>query len=806
MSNLEYGDLETLHPTESFNEIKTRRESNFYILKTALESEVAFNIPANRLEVSIPSGQTISSETITIIGQGASSSQILVWPFVPIGDNQTKDVFITARDGDTHTFTDVTIKSPVKNRSFEHYSCVLKKGGVDNAIEIPGSTRAAFWGELAPGDKIWYTWGTSALGQIKIIDSVDTDNNLIYLTTNISASLDDDLSADFGRSFPEDVSQADYLTYGGSWYINSTGITLLKGASTELGDRYTLNLDGVVFENTEQQVTLSMGTAIINIETATFRGGAAAFSYFAAGLAGGQTVNIFTKLTIEDSGHTILGSISTLDPTGVYGAGGYLHDSIIVNCEGTLELIDNRAASWRQYSSGYNTPNVGSNYYADIQESGSGEYCFLASNVSPTVIDNIECESEIRLRHDTTINGGDIGDIFAYGLNFGTGDRTAIFNNVIFRGEVNCDLFKNATLTDCDYYITPYTEFQVFVTAAQTGLTTISGGTIYNGGSIGTWSEGVATGTRGSNFISSWGNIAIDGLVFDDYLYMYFFDNQSPQEPYTEKDFSRVIDNVDVKAFIMWADTQSSTAGTVSKTFSGTNTIIRHSRTGGDAGKCFVQNIKGTTGTVAKSIIASKSYSIVGTLTNVLEIDFQHDYYQTSGNLSAIVATNDWENSVTSNPIYGRNIRLYAVGGDITISTFDASLRPTSNIIGTNGTVISEGNYLDLTIDRDHVFMTGTTATSKSIGTGNGVKTEFKGTLSPDTLLDPNVVVNVSVGAIDVDSDADGLFSDAAVVGIIDYWTGKYHFIFTDPVTDSATITLTYNKPNIWKNTGAWSI
>lgn len=766
-------------------------------------------MPAARLEISIPSGQYIQKNTITINGVNKSSSQIVVWPFVPMGDNTTKDKLFSCRYGDTHTLSNVTIKSPVKNIYFEHYSCVLKKSGVANAIELTGSKRSGFWDGLEIGQKIWYSWGLSTLGEIKYIQSIDEGNSIIYLTTNISASVSSNQDGDFGTNFPEDISEADYITYGDTWYINNTGIQIFQGSPNEVsGADYTLNLTNVVFENTSTQVTLSMGTAKINIDNVVFRGSGVALSFFVRGYAGGQTVTINNTLLMEDNGYPIVGSISGLDTTGIFGAGGYLHDSVIVTCNGTLHLLNNPASSWRQYSSGYNPANVGTNYYANILEDGSGEYCLLTSNVSPTTIGNINCTGEIRLRHTTVINGGDIGGrILGYSLDFGVGTITCEINNVSFRDEIALIPFDSVELNNCNYYVPLLSYLNSMIEPSTSGTTSIIGGVIYKTGSVGTWdpSTGASTGSRGSNFITNYGpTINIDGLSFNEYPYMYFFDNSTPQSPFIEKDYIRNIDNIDLKCYAFWLDAQSNTAGTVSNIFNGVNTIVRNSFTGNGAGKYFVQNISGTTGTVAKSIVSSKSYGTIGTLTNVLEIDFEHDYYQTNGSISAIVSTNSWSGSYSSNPIYGRNIRLYAVGGDITLSTFDASLRPTSNIVGANGTTITNGNYLDLTIDRDYVLQTGSTQNAQVIATGNGATKIYDGVLT-NWILDPLVSINVTAGAVNINSST-GVFNDASLVGFVDFFTGKYELRFTNNVGDTVPITLTYNYPNVWENTGAWLI
>lgn len=805
----EYGDLAAIHPGETYAQLKTRRLSNYSIFKNILEGSGVLNLYGLRLEIHIPStSDVIQNDSIDITGVSSASSQVIVYPFTPSFVGSTNYKLINARYGDVHNISNVTIKSPYRTIFYEHYDCVLRKSGVANAIEITGSVRDGFWDGLQAGDTVVYSWGISQLGEKKIIQSIDEGNSLIYLTTNITASISSDTVGDFGTDFPEDISAADYATYGESWYTSGTGFELIGGSpAAQYGDDYNLILTNTVLENTGLLVNLAMGTAKITTNNVTLKSAAVGLSFFVRGYAGGQTMTINNDLIVENNGFSFVGCISALDTTGIYGAGGYLHDSVIVQCNGTLRLVDNLAASWRQYSSGYNPANVGTNYYESIIESGSGEYCILTSNVSPTTINYIETGAEVRLRHDTIINGGTIGDTFySYNLDFGTGSRTVEVNDVAFSGNISLALFNTAELNNCHYTVQLYSSIATMIGGAPT--TTINGGTVYKNASVGTWSTstGVASGSRGSNLFNTGPTLTITDLVFDGYFYMYMFDCGSPQQPYTEKDFDIQLSNIDIKCYQVWLDSPTNTAGTISRIFTGANVVINNYLSSNNAGRSFPQNISGLAATLTKSVTSSKALANYGTISNVLEIDHQHNYYETSGTVNAIHATNTWSGAYSGNTVYGRNIRLYAVGGNITLKTFDASLRPTSNIIGTNDTIITTGNYLDLTIDNDYILKSGTLQVSEEvILTGNGASTSFRNVLA-NFILDNTVIANFKCGAIDINCDAAGNFTHADVVGFLDYGTGKFQFIFDNPLGNGVQGKLTYNKPNAWLGTGAWII
>ncbi len=806
---LEYGNLAELHPLETFAQLKARRESNFTILKAKLEAG-RYTMPSRRLEVSIPTGQTIQSTNIRFYGTDREDSQLIVYPFVP-QTGVTAGTLITPRYGDIHTFQNVTIKSPVKNYFHETYSCILKPGGATNQIQILGSVRDDFWAEMVPGKTVFYGWTFSVLGETKIILSANSGTGIITLTTNISAAVSADtqgVNVNFGTSFPEDVSEEDYLEFGRAWVLNnfeSNRIIYGVPAATT-GTDYTINAENVNFENTAVQVLVSMGNAKMNFTDVSFINGSIPLSFFSRNTAGGQTLTSYGTLLVEEAGDYVAGAIATLEPSGNYGAGGYIHDNVIVKSYGILHLKNNTSASWRQYSSSYSPANPGFNYYANIIEEGSGEYGMLMSNTVPTVIDSITSTGQVLMRHDTTINGGDMEMLSVQGTDFGLGDRTGIFNDVTLRGVINLRFFKYGELNDCVYVLPLFSTLQVMISPSSN--LSISGGEVQAVSGVAQWSpvvagaEGARLLANGDPFFQAY-NISIDGLEWSAYWSHYFITTNSAQSPYIERNFLTQINNCDIKALAMAVD-GSSIAGSVSKTFSGSNNILRSNYySTGHQGRGFVQSIQGLQGTVSKTITASKSFGLVGALTNILELDWEHDEYQTTGTILSIIASGG--SVVSSNPVYARNIRLHAVGGDIILNTFDAILRPTSNIIGTNGTVITSGNYLDITIDNDYVFQTGTSVVTPTLGTGTGLVSTYKGVLA-DFILDPTVIMNITAGAINVNADVNGVFTDAAVVGFVDYWTGKYEFRFTSPVPNLTNIILTYNKPNVWKNIGAWII
>lgn len=810
---LDYGNLSAKYPSKTFAELNTIRSANYTIVKNLLESGETFRMLGNRLEVYIPNNSTrIKGTSISILGKSKSTSKIVCYPFVPEYTNSANTpprVFIEPRYGDTHSLRNVTLLTDYQPL-YETYACILKFGGTANAIKILGSVRDDFWSEMTVGKNVFYGWTFSVQGQANTIASVDEANSIIYLNNNISASVGSDTqgaNVNFGVYFKSDISESDYTTYGRPWLVNSIETYLINGVpAAQSGTDYTINLTNCAFENAVAHLSLSMGSMKVNVfGQVEFTNGVTSFSMFARSYAGGQrlTVDASAVLTVQNTGSILAGAVKQLEPSGNYGSGGYLHDSIIVKCHGQLRLLNNTSASWRQYSSSYGPATGDFSYYADIYERNSSEYGMLMSNTMPTVIDYIDARGQILMRHDTTINGGVVNSVSFQGTDFGIGDRSCAISDLEFLGaQNNFQKYKNLQLTDCTYTIKLFSEVQVLILPGS--ITQINGGLIVNGGSVAPGSQG--TSLLSNNFINYWNELqlTIDGLAWQDAsLNHYLITMNGNQSPYSELQQDILLQNMEVNSLL--ALDGYSSAGSISNTIRGENVVLKNPFYSQHAGEGFVQNIQGITGTAVKSIVASQTYNKVGANTNILEIDFSHDVYETNGTINAIYATSAGVTPSVANPVYGRNITLRAVGGAITLKTFDASLRPTSNIIGSNDTIIAEGNELVLTIDRGHVFMTGTTATNETVGTGNGVKTNFSGVLTK-FILDPDNVITVEAGAISVNADANGIFNDPNVVGLVDVYTGKYQVIFTNPVSNTVPVKIYFNYPNVWKNTGAWII
>jgi len=80
--SFQYGDLSALHPSETYSQLKTRRQTNYALFKTLCESGSEFYLPGRRLELDIPTSSKIVSSSINpfLINSGLFSSLLSISP------------------------------------------------------------------------------------------------------------------------------------------------------------------------------------------------------------------------------------------------------------------------------------------------------------------------------------------------------------------------------------------------------------------------------------------------------------------------------------------------------------------------------------------------------------------------------------------------------------------------------------------------------------------------------------------------------------------------------------------------------
>ena len=812
----QFGNLTDLYPSETYAQITARRQDNWNLLKTACNTLKVtggtLSILGDRVEFYRPLNDRIDISNGQTLKMFNHDSDLVFYPFTSRAEVTYFSPF-NFLYGSTGDFRNTTIKCAQKQGRLETYDVVLKKGGNLKLIELTGTIRPDFWIDLQVGNTIYYTDQPSDLAESRIVASFDSTAKTITVTVDIGAGIAVNATGIMARIFSnEGIPEADYLTYGRFWIMATgpvRGQVGIAHGNTANTIETNLNFENVTLQNWQGGLEISSNAWHVTFDNLTFDNNGVGFGGFRGVLNNAQSI-IGSTMTFTENGWDGVGQI-TVDSSLIYGAGGYIHPIVIVEID-TLTCIDNYANGFRQYSSSLETQVPYETVINTIIASGNGEYDFYASNCMPVTVNYIEAD-DVRVGGTLTVNGGEIRRTLNGNILSQPPEGTPVtwtFNDVDLYGTMltsfaaPTELVHDINFNNCNFYIPLLSSVQDML--GGTAELNINGGTIYKTASVGTWNPatGAPTGVRGSNFISGhMREVNIDGLEFNEYPYMFLFDNAQPQRPYLETFLTRTFNNIDFKCYGIWLDVISNTAGSVSNIFVGTDCVIRNNFTSNEAGKYYVQSLQGRSGTIAKTIVASKTYAQIGAITNILEVDWEHDYYETSGTINAIVVANSWASSYSSNPIYSKPIRIYAVGGNITFNTFDATLRPTSNIIGTNGTVILEGNYLDITIDNHRVLQTGTVQATPTVATGNGVTTDFHNVLS-DWILDPTVLITVTAGPVSATADANGVFNHADVVGIVDPWTGKYQFIFTNPVPNLTNIVVTYNKPNVWKNTGAW--
>src|SRR5690606_29565620 len=129
----------------------------------------------------------------------------------------------------------------------------------------------------------------------------------------------------------------DYLEFGEHWTVDYGYVYSIHGIpQDDTGDEYTLNLTDVTLENCYHLCMISMGNFKINFNgECLLRATTIALSCFDRGQIGNR-ITINGKLTVEECGEIVAGSITVFQPSMNYGSGSYIHPSVVVKCYGEL--------------------------------------------------------------------------------------------------------------------------------------------------------------------------------------------------------------------------------------------------------------------------------------------------------------------------------------------------------------------------------------------------------------------------------------------------------------------------------------
>jgi hypothetical protein len=835
---LDYGDLAAKYPTETYTQLKARRQRNFLNFKASCDLLKTMNgtvrLPARRVEFHLDSSDKIllreaQNDKLTVLGAASGSTQVVCYPYVP-----TKDVNIDLFNLQHNT--SLTLKKISFNRDhlkkYETYSCVLKKNSNAKLVEILGTIRPEFWDELVVGQPIFYGWAVSVQGETNTISSWDSVAKTITLTNNISGAVSNNMSGQyvkFGSYFKEDVSIADYTTYGDMWYLNE-GMDCISSVNSFSGNQDTLiNFDDVKISGFESNINISSGACKLEANNLFIERCQLGLTFFSQDQANGQMLKFTGDMTFNNCGYNVAGAIFSATAGNILGGGGYIHPNIQLRGDGNLILTNNVAAAFRQFSSSGTKP-VGVGYYSHfsyVYARNNTEYDFLTSNSLPVTVDYIDLTNTLNVGGDLEITEGFINslgcttqsqpNIVATTITLNdceiTGPQQFAWSTS--RGSL-CDVYYN----DCVFKSKTTSLLNVIFTC-ETSLNSlnINGGSYIKGASGGSYyTFGIGTNINGltenSSFIRTqrFESINISNFTTE-LLFGKFFSKSSGDNSPTEKAFPITITDSNILMHLLENLSNASPFSHSYKYNLIRTKIICHAYPG------YIWNINVTpkVGITTVSILSQGynkyPFSSAPTLNNVLQLDYDYNEYNVNAGTVKIVGPVQYAQlvstltrTIASNMISG-DIIVHAIGGDVVFSAWDAITNPDSNIKN-NYTCLS-GQSCKLTADNKEVLATSAvSATSKTLGTGNGTNKIFSGIITPDAdkLIEVGSAT-LTAGGVTGTIDSNGVITGAGiVVGYVDLFGGAFYIEFTNAVANATPVTLDYNKYNGWKWTGTWTV
>lgn len=169
----EYGNLSELYPNETFEQIKSRRQANYNLLKSNFDNLKTIGGGVritNDVEIYISESDVMeisSGESFTLSGD----ANIICFPYVPVeGENP---IVFSVDYNASLTIDGVNLRRN-NIRKYETYQCILKVSGASTTIEITEDVRSGFWAGLENNQTIFYAWGFETKGEYNSISSFDS--------------------------------------------------------------------------------------------------------------------------------------------------------------------------------------------------------------------------------------------------------------------------------------------------------------------------------------------------------------------------------------------------------------------------------------------------------------------------------------------------------------------------------------------------------------------------------------------------------------------------------------------------------
>lgn len=828
---MEYGELESLHPNETYEEIKARRLSNWTIFKTkcyiAKSNTGTVSLQGKRLELYVPSDEDITlipTNNLTINGISKNDTQVVVYPIAP--KEGVKQNLFNLGSNSTITLSNLTITG-ISLKKYETYSCVLKKSSNSKLIEVLGTIRSDFWTDLSIGQTLFYGWSIGIQGNTTTISSFDSTAKTITVNDSIVGPSNDASGAyvKFGIYFKEDISIDDYNTYGDMWYLDE-GFSLINHIDSTSGQPdTTIICNNTQLSYAEHLINISSKACKVYLTGVILTKCGIALDFYSQDEPNNQQVHI-DDLTIEECGYLIAGGIQTGTASNILGAGAYIHPNIAVKkiSSGRLNLINNVANAFQQYSaSGPKPIAIGStSEFGILTLTGNTESGLTTSNSMPVTIDEFNSDSSLKVGGNLSVMGGILSGIIVLQSQIQPQNTDPIvisFYNCSIKNFTSIGWSYNrlnkTTINyfDCNFYgiLTGYMISSEVVSLKQ--LNIIGGSFVKGDADVDYYTQSNSMVTNGlkslTGIIRSYGisNIYIQDFSTERLMGYAIVDEQSNDPDYLSKTME--FNNCDIQTQgLVAANLRPHSDSIIAD---GTNINAPYAQSNIGPSFKFFQKIGSTT----KSIISSDNYvnslNVRVTLNSVLELDYLHNEYtvasgtiNTIGVLYYFISGNNLRKAVFLNSLVNEVI-IHASGGNLIFTKFDSITNTESNI--KNDYTCLEGESCKLTINRKEVLATSTNTSSyTTIGTGNGSKIIFTGPINITEKIVAGTA-SLTAGAITGAIDSDGIITGTGIVkGQLDYYGTGYYIEFSTPPANGTDIIFNYDKYNGYKNMGTATV
>lgn len=844
---LEYGDLEALHPLETFNQIKARRESNWTIFKALCDSHKVTGQPifldGGTIELYHIDTQKIyidASQTLIING---NNFELKFYPFVPrLGYNYVFDL----NYGGTLSIKNGSAKVAQRQNYFESYQCVLKKSTNTKLIELPGTVGSDFWTSLSVGREIFYSWDYLVLGKTNTIASWDATAKTITLNNDIDAAVSNDMQGSevwFGLDFVDGVSEQDYFDFGRHWVRGEnlnvrTFSFIYNGPAPATGTDTVVTLQNVTIENFKYPVSFVSGAFKIYLfGTIEINSSEIALQVFARSQINRQSIlGPNATLIFNDNGLLSVGSLDVISSGNIWGSGAYIHPTVIVQID-TFRGYNNPAATFRQFSSSIEIvcPGDYESWINDFQCVGSGELDLRTSNCMPFTCEYFSGDSILTPGGDFILQDGVIGQINLTGLFHPPDSVSALlqFNNAVINEGVTIGWpILNAPFTDiefnnCIFYAERSADRQEKIKNDGDIINSI---TLNNceyrkpvGSTVGTWTPGDGTALSGdacSSFLRpvNFKEITVNNLVTDYMIGAFLQQSSSFTIPPQSNSFVEVNDS-DINLTKSHDANYVSTRTFLSDQIRGDRTSIKAFSFSGHGYNTPLRISPKIASRSANILTGSQTYKVLVngpappttfSVDNVLEIDFDHNEYLvntgTIKHIAPITYSPGSTQKYSSGSAFSGTITIRAVGGTVTISKWDSATNEWGNVL--SDIVIPVGTSANLTCDNKGVISKASNSTvNTTLATGTGAVTTYSGVL-PDYLLVDSVGFEVTAGVISGVAGISGLIVGTGIdpVSYVDYGTGTYYIKFTSNLSNGVDLNVTYDKYNTWRVSGVFDV